>query len=36
MREKTHATRTPAMKEYALSKADVEALGEYLSAMKKK
>lgn len=36
MTEKTHATRKPAMKAYTLSKADVDALGVYLSAMKKK
>jgi mono/diheme cytochrome c family protein len=36
MTEKTKATRKPAMKAYALPKEDVEALGVYLSAMKKK
>lgn len=36
MTEKTHATRKPAMKAYALSNADLDALGVYLSAMKKK
>ena len=36
MTEKTHATRKPAMKAYTLSKEDVDALGVYLSAMKKK
>jgi mono/diheme cytochrome c family protein len=36
MTEKTHATRKPAMKAYTLSKADVDALSTYLSAMKKK
>jgi mono/diheme cytochrome c family protein len=36
MTEKTHATRKPAMKAYTLSKADVDALGVYLSGMKKK
>ena len=32
----TVASRKPAMKAYALPKEDVEALGVYLSAMKKK
>ena len=36
MTEKTKATRKPAMKAYTLSQADVDALGVYLSAMKKK
>lgn len=36
MTEKTKATRKPAMKSYALAKEDVDALGVYLSAMKKK
>ena len=36
MTEKTKATRKPAMKTYALSKEDVDALGAYLFAMKKK
>jgi mono/diheme cytochrome c family protein len=36
MTEKTHATRKPAMKAYTLSNEDVDALGVYLSAMKKK
>lgn len=36
MTEKTHAARKPAMKSYTLSKADVDALTAYLSAMKKK
>jgi mono/diheme cytochrome c family protein len=35
MTEKTKATRKPAMKAYALAKEDVDALGAYLSAMKK-
>jgi mono/diheme cytochrome c family protein len=36
MTAKTKATRKPAMKEFALPKADVDALVAYLSAMKKK
>ncbi|MCU1386275.1 MAG: cytochrome c oxidase, cbb3-type, subunit [Acidobacteria bacterium] len=36
MTEKTHAARKPAMKAYTLSKEDVDALGAYLSTMKKK
>jgi mono/diheme cytochrome c family protein len=36
MTEKTKAARKPAMKAYALPKADVDALAVYLSAMKKK
>jgi mono/diheme cytochrome c family protein len=36
MTEKTKATRKPAMKAYAMSKDDVDTLGVYLSAMKKK
>ena len=36
MTEKTKAARKPAMKAYALSKEDVDALGVYLSALKKK
>jgi mono/diheme cytochrome c family protein len=36
MTEKTKASRKPAMKAYTLPKEDVDALGDYLSAMKKK
>jgi mono/diheme cytochrome c family protein len=36
MTAKTKATRKPAMKEFNLPKADVDALVVYLSAMKKK
>ena len=36
MTEKTKATRKPAMKSYTLPKDDVDALGAYLSALKKK
>ena len=36
MTEKTKAPRKPAMKSYVLPKEDVDALGVYLSAMKKK
>jgi mono/diheme cytochrome c family protein len=36
MTEKTKSTRKPAMKAYALAKEDVDALGVYLSTMKKK
>ena len=36
MTAKTNSTRKPAMKAYALPKEDVEALGVYLSSLKKK
>lgn len=36
MTEKTKAPRKPAMKSYTLPKEDVDALGVYLSALKKK
>lgn len=36
MTAKTKATRKPAMKEFALPKADVDALVAYLSSFKKK
>jgi mono/diheme cytochrome c family protein len=36
MTEKTKAARKPAMKSYTLPKEDVDALGAYLSALKKK
>ncbi|HMB81759.1 MAG TPA: cytochrome c [Vicinamibacterales bacterium] len=36
MTAKTKATRKPAMKQFALPKADVDALVAYLSALKKK
>jgi mono/diheme cytochrome c family protein len=36
MTAKTKATRTPAMKEFALPKPDVDALVAYLSSIKKK
>ena len=36
MTAKTKASRTPAMKEFALPKADVDALVAYLSSIKKK
>jgi mono/diheme cytochrome c family protein len=36
MTVKTKATRKPAMKEYSLPKADVDALVAYLTSLKKK
>jgi hypothetical protein len=36
MTAKTKATRKPAMKEFALPKADVDALVAYVSSFKKK